>query len=49
MKRTKGNAMKLERTPMTSSSRERYMKPEKNPKLPFGTCVPYLPKEVDVK
>ena len=49
MKRTKGNAMKLERTPMISSSRERYMKPEKNPKLSFGTCAPYLSIEMSVK
>ena len=49
MKRTKGNAMKLERTPMMSSSMERYMKPEKNPKLSFGMCVPYLPIEMHVK
>ena len=49
MKRTKGKAIKLERTPMISSSRERYTKPEKNPKLSFGMCVPYLPIEMHVK
>ena len=33
---------------MISSSGERDMKPEKNPRLPLGMCVPYLTAKIHI-